>query len=316
MELNYVKEFLELAENCNFQETADSLFIAQSTLSRHMKALEEDLGVQLFDRTMRNAKLSDAAQLFLPYARDLIQIEERGRKMLADYIRSSQGTITIGAIPSMSHYNINEILAEFSKKYKSFSLNLIEGDTMELAQMLQEGLLDFAYMRDVSGDNEMWQQFSRICIGHDYLSAVISKSHPLANRESISIKELQNEKLILLGKESFAYSMSVSCCHRAGFEPHIVFTGKHARNLISMAGSNLGILLLNELSAMHYKTDQVTIIRLVPEIKTQIVLAYNGKKSKMTKAAQFFLTYIANGLTETFFNPADLPAEQNDKQDA
>ena len=139
MELNYVKEFLELASNCNFQETADTLFIAQSTLSRHIKALEADLGVQLFVRATRNVKLSDAAQLFLPYAAQLVEIEKQWMKMLSEYAKSSQGTITIGAIPSMSHYNINEILSEFTKKYSSLSLNLIEGDTMELAQMLQDG---------------------------------------------------------------------------------------------------------------------------------------------------------------------------------
>lgn len=293
MELNYVKEFLELASNCNFQETADTLFIAQSTLSRHIKALEADLGVQLFVRATRNVKLSDAAQLFLPYAAQLVEIEKQGMKMLSEYAKSSQGTITIGAIPSMSHYNINEILSKFTKKYSSLSLNLIEGDTMELAQMLQDGLLDFAYIRDASGDNEMWQRFSRICIGYDYLSAVLSADHPLSSRDSISIKELRDEKFLLLGKESFAYSMSMLCCHRAGFEPNVTFTGNHARNLISMAGSNLGVVLLNEISARHYKTDQVKIIRLSPEIKTQIILAYNSKKSKMTKAAVFFLNYIS-----------------------
>ena len=193
MELNYVKEFLELASNCNFQETADTLFIAQSTLSRHIKALEADLGGQLFVRTTRNVRLSDAARRFLPYAAQLVEIEEQGMKMLSEYAKSSQGTITIGAIPSMSHYNINEILSEFMKKYSSLSLNLIEGDTMKLAQMLQDGLLDFAYIRDASGDNEMWQRFSRICIGYDYLSAVLSADHPLSSRDSISIKELRDE---------------------------------------------------------------------------------------------------------------------------
>ena len=293
MELNYVKEFLELASNCNFQETADNLFIAQSTLSRHIKALEADLGVQLFVRTTRNVKLSDAAQIFLPYAAQLVQIEDQGIKMLSEYCMSSQGTITIGAIPSMSHYNINEVLAGFTKKYKSFALNLVEGDTMELAHMLQDGLLDFAYIREASGDNEMWQQFSKISIGNDYLSAVISADHPLSSRDSVSIEELRNENFLLMEKESFAYSISMLCCHRAGFEPNVIFTGKHARNLISMAASSLGVVLLNEISACHYKTDHVKILRLIPEIKTQIVLAHNRKKAKMTKASLFFLDHIS-----------------------
>ena len=291
MELDYIKEFVELAKTCNFQEAADTLFIAQSTLSRHIKALEAELGISLFIRTTRTVKLSGAARAFLPYAQQLVETAESGLNAIAEYEKASQGTIAIGAIPSMSYYRVNELLYEFTQKHKYLSLNLIEGDTMELVQMLQDGILDFAYIRDADEDNEMWQQFSKINIGIDYLSVVISKKHKFASLDSISIEELQHEKFLLLEKNSFAYSLSILCCHKAGFEPNVVFTGKHARNLISMVASGLGVLLLNERSAEHYKTDDVKILKLVPEIKTQICLAYTDEV-KMTKAAQFFLDYV------------------------
>lgn len=295
MKLEYIKEFVELTKTCNFQETADSLFIAQSTLSRHISSLEAELGILLFDRTTKNVRLSDPARVFLPYAQQLVEIEEQSIKALSEFKKTSQETVTIGAIPSMSHYNINELLNEFKNTYKYFSLSLIEDDTMELAQMLQDGILDFSYIRDADGENEMWKQFSKVVIGTDYLSAIVSTDHAFSRRKSISIKELQNENLIFLEKGSFSYSLSMSCCHKNGFEPKVAFTGKHARNLVDMAGSNWGILLLNEKSARHYKTNKVKLVRIVPEVKTQIVLAYN-ENVKMTKAAASFLDYVKNNM--------------------
>lgn len=66
MEIEYICEFVVLAETCNYMEAADRLFVSQSALSRHIKALEEDLQVQLFDRSTRKVSLSPFGSLFLP----------------------------------------------------------------------------------------------------------------------------------------------------------------------------------------------------------------------------------------------------------
>ena len=75
MQIDYIKEFIILAEIGNFLEAADHLFMSQSTLSRHIKSLEDDLGTPLFDRTTRKVSLNEYGHLFLPYAREISKIQ-------------------------------------------------------------------------------------------------------------------------------------------------------------------------------------------------------------------------------------------------
>ena len=75
MEIDYIREFVVLTETENFLEAAERLFISQSSLTRHIKSLEEDLGMQVFDRTTRKVTLNNFGKLFLPYAKEISRIQ-------------------------------------------------------------------------------------------------------------------------------------------------------------------------------------------------------------------------------------------------
>ena len=77
MEINYLRELVVLAQMGNFLEAADALYIAQSTLSKHIKKIESELGVPLFDRTTRKVSISKYGQLFLPYAKQIAEIQDQ-----------------------------------------------------------------------------------------------------------------------------------------------------------------------------------------------------------------------------------------------
>ena len=89
MELSYIREFVVLAETGNYLEAADALFIAQSSLSRHIKSIELDLGSPLFDRTTRKVVLNGFGQAFLPYAKKMVEIQEEYENVLQSYLLRS-----------------------------------------------------------------------------------------------------------------------------------------------------------------------------------------------------------------------------------
>ncbi len=83
MRLEYIREFVTLCDTGKFQKTADTLFVAQSTLSKHMSALEDELGVTLLDRSGRTVTLSTQGKQFLPFARRMLSLQEEYTKALA-----------------------------------------------------------------------------------------------------------------------------------------------------------------------------------------------------------------------------------------
>ena len=102
MELNYIREFVFLANINNFQEAADALYISQSTLSRHIQSLENELQNKLFDRTTRSVQLSEFGKFFLPYAQELVCV---GQDFYNDFFQINKQPyeiIRLAAIPAMA----------------------------------------------------------------------------------------------------------------------------------------------------------------------------------------------------------------------
>ena len=110
MEIEYICEFVVLAETCNYMEAADRLFVSQSALSRHIKALEEELHVQLFDRSTRKVSLSPFGSLFLPYARQIASTRYAYEAAISGALKAEHGNIRIGSIPVMSQYRITDLI--------------------------------------------------------------------------------------------------------------------------------------------------------------------------------------------------------------
>ena len=140
MELSYIREFVVLAETGNYLEAADTLFIAQSSLSRHIKSIEMDLGAPLFDRTTRKVSLNGFGQAFLPYARQMVQIQEEYENVLQSYLSGISSAITVASIPSMVRYNITDVLAGFQQANPRYKLNILEADSSQTLQLLLEGI--------------------------------------------------------------------------------------------------------------------------------------------------------------------------------
>jgi DNA-binding transcriptional LysR family regulator len=114
-----------LAETNNFQEAANNLFISQSSLSKHISAIEKELGVQLFDRSTRNVKLSKYGRLLLPYAYKVVQLEREYTNDINCEIKKNMDRITIASTSQMFQYSITEILTQYKRQHISTSFNMI-----------------------------------------------------------------------------------------------------------------------------------------------------------------------------------------------
>ena len=129
MNTEFLKEFVVLAETKNFWEASERLYMNQSTLSKHITSLENELGVELFTRTTRRVELTSYGQTFLPYARTIARTEFEGTSAVKRLQNIENGLLTIASIPSMPQYQITMFIAQFQQFYPDTTVRITEDDS-------------------------------------------------------------------------------------------------------------------------------------------------------------------------------------------
>lgn len=295
MELSHLKEFIVLAKIENYLEAAENLYISQSSLSKHIKSLEAELGTTLFDRTTRQVKLNEAGRVFLKYAQQMIEIQYQFNTALLNLKEAEEQSLTIGSIPIMAPYGITDMLLGFKKANPKINLSIIEGETEQLKQKLRSGECDLAFIRHLPGGAEATEDvadFLMTSFTADYLVAVLPLEHPLANQALIDLSDLKTEEFLFLPPNSMMHSISIQACHQAGFTPAIAYTGERAENIIDLVSKGMGISLLMSKPISYINTqNQVKLVPVLPHIETEIVI-YSKKGALLSKVASHFLEFI------------------------
>ena len=285
MEISLIQEFVILAEVGNYMTAADSLYISQPTLSRHIKKIEDDLGFPLFNRNSRKVELNQAGKLFLPYAKQILSIEQEYTNMYQNLKTEDQYTLNIGTVPMMAPYGITNIFQKFRRTYPDISLIITEMKHHEMILALEENRCDFVFMREISRAED---EFVRIPIKMDCLVAVLPKKHPLANEEKIHLEQLKNEKMLLPVKDSELYKLCVQSCREAGFEPKVSFTSRGTETAIDLVSKQMGVALLMKLPCQFVDAqNRVALVEIEPQIRASVSAAYRPNDKPGTAAKKF-----------------------------
>lgn len=305
MNTEYVHEFVVLAETKNFWEASERLFMNQSTLSKHIKSLEAELGVALFTRTTRRVELTNYGRTYLPYAKAISSSEYAGLTAIKRLQNIENGLLSIGSIPSMPQYGITYLLAQFQKKYPDASIRITEDDPINLKEYLSNKSCEIIITRETINDlgntTESDQNIVRIPYLQDRLAILLPKAHPLAKEKELTLLQLKDEKFCLIKEGSLMYEISTDACRRAGFIPNVIFTSHRIDSIIDMVSNQNCIALLMD---RHLKKPQNapasmtqdapwTLIPVSPEIKTQISICYNSNEP-LSKAAKQFLNFCTS----------------------
>lgn len=288
MEIRYIRDFCTLAETKNFLEAADLLFISQSTLSRHIQALEEELGAPLFTRTTRKVKLNEFGRLFLPYAKQILQSHQDFLEVFSEKMNHVKGRLSIGAIPVMGKYGINDVLSAFKKENPAISLNIVEYESCSLKDVVREKKCTFAFVRETEIPAD---EFEVIPYATDSMAVVLPAGHQLAGETGVEMAQLRGEDFVLLPEDTVMYTMCTDACKKAGFTPHVSLTGYRAENILEWVRQGLGVSLLMKKPIQHLIHPQIALVDIVPPIESRIDLIYL-RKEKLSLAARRFLQYM------------------------
>lgn len=286
-----MKEFAVLAEVENFLEASELLFISQSSLSKHIKSLEAELGAQLFDRSTRHVRITDVGSVFLEFAKQVTGLQVECAAKIRRLSTQELGSLTIGTIPIMAAYGITDLIATFRRQNPDFSVSLMEGDAALVKDALQRGDCDLAFVRDEGAEEP---DFCKLPFASDSLAVVLPVNHRLAGRNTVRLDELATEDFLLLAKGSLMHALSVKACQSSGFDPHVVFTGQRAENIIDLAGQGMGVGLLMRKAGRRLLSSRSVLVAVTPAVTTYVKIYYPKDAALSVTARHFIDSAIVN----------------------
>lgn len=193
MELRHLRYFAKAAETLNFSDAAKMLNIAQSTLSQQIKQIEDELNVQLFQRSSHAIALTEAGEILLPYAIRTIHDADACIDRIHDLKQLLTGTLNIGVTYSFSPV-LTETLLEFMKRYPHVRLNIFYKPMSELMDMLENHAVDFVLAFRPSERNDNIESHT---LFDNHLSVIVRDSHPLASKTSVELNDLHKYDMAL-----------------------------------------------------------------------------------------------------------------------
>jgi LysR family transcriptional activator of glutamate synthase operon len=226
---------------------AEKLFVSQSAISRAVTQLEDELGVPLFYRQGRAVVLSPYGRLFLEHATRALSILESGKRLLSEQTGEESGTVSLGFLHSLGIEMVPRLIKEYRRKHPRIQFTLLVQHSGELLmEELVAGSIDLSL--SVPG---MFQQ-NNIRWNHlldEELIIALPKTHRLAARRTLSMRELSSEPFLALSPDHTVRIIFDKVCADTSFSPKIAFEGMDISTLRGLIAAGLGIALLPPASA-------------------------------------------------------------------
>lgn len=290
MNIQSLKYFLAIDKYKNFSKASDELSLSQSSLSKHIKALESELNCILFDRSTKYLELTEAGVVFKKYA---IKAMENHTEMLLDIKKLSKckHKLFLGYMPVISQYKFSNIIGLYTNKFPEVELNLKESEHNDIIEMLTKKEIDLALLRSETILDDL---FEKVPLVTDELVLVVPKSHPLSNKKYISFSSLTNERFILLGEKSGVYDTCVNEARKAGFELNISCLNSRIENILGLVSAGLGVSLIMKKAVDVFKNDNIQIILLKERIKSTLSLVYIKNKVLSKEEKDFINLFVSH----------------------
>ena len=284
MEIEFLRDFTVIAQLESFSRAAEELSISQSSLSKHMLALERELGVSLLERTSRSVALSRAGANILPLATQICAMQNQIRLAADREVKHGKQFLKIASIPVMAQYDITGTIARFQKNHPEVNLEVMECEQHDLLSALRSGGCELAFSRvGPALETDMVYTTYR----EDYMVAVIPRAHPLAKRDTVTMEDLRTEPLLLMDQRTGLFNLCSMLCSEAGFVPNVVYTGHRPENLVELVAQNMGIALMMKGHTDYYGSPEVACVELVPRVQREITLMHRDD-ARLSAPAQLF----------------------------
>jgi LysR family transcriptional activator of glutamate synthase operon len=243
MTLQQIMFFLAIVEHKNFIRAADTMFISQSSLSRQIKAIEDELGVTLFYRNRHQIELTEAGKTFLPFAikfsKDYFDMVDN-LSCFSD-IRQSGFTVRVGTIPVLDYSDLIHQLVDLQLNNQNIRIDFVEREQSELLKMLDRNQIDFAIARI---DYLSLDDYDLTPLITEKIGVLCSVNHHLASQKILDLHDLEHKFFVLLNGTSGLYKLYIEAFRNVGFTPKVNYECSRHEILLAMVNSSANLTLL------------------------------------------------------------------------
>ncbi len=281
MELRTLRAFVEVVRQGGFSQAAKVVFATQSTVSKAVKQLEDELGVSLLDRAGHRSTLTSAGDVV--YRRALRLLAERDDLVaeLEDLRDLKRGTLRLG-FPQIGSNLLVPTFTSYRQRYPGIDIRLIEQGGQRVREMLLAGEIDLGASLLPVSDAFDWQK-----IRSEPLVALLPSSHPLARKKSTDLASLRELPFILFESGFALHRLVLDACIRRGFEPTIVAVSSQVEFMVELAAAGLGVAFLPRLIAEQRRRPALSLVLLEePQTDWQAAMIWRrgGYLSQAAKA--------------------------------
>ncbi|MFI2643953.1 LysR family transcriptional regulator [Streptomyces sp. NPDC018610] len=250
MQFQQLQYFVAVAETRHFTRAAELVHVAQPSLSQQIKALERELGADLFLRARGNITLTDAGEALLPLARRILADADTARHEVLELAQLRRGRVRLGATPSVCTGLLPDVLRAFHDRYPGVHLLVEESGSHDLVRHLARGALDLALV--VLPLPTPSPALTTVELLREDLVVVSSPEASAPGgegRRTVRIADLARERLVMFRHGYDLRELTVAACRAEGFEPEFAVEGGEMDAVLGFVRAGLGVAVVPRMVA-------------------------------------------------------------------
>lgn len=248
MQLHQLRYFAAVADARHFTRAAEAVRVAQPSLSQQIRALERELGAELFHRARGHIGLTDAGEALLPLARRILADAETARREVQEVAQLRGGRVRLGAPPSLCASLVPDVLRDFHARYPGVELHVHEDASQDLVRVLAEGELDLALI--ITPLPVQAPALATTELLREELVAVSAPDEPPpAPRRALRVADLRDRPLAMFRRGYDLREFTLAACRAEGFEPDFTVEGGEMDAVLGFVRAGLGVAVVPRMVA-------------------------------------------------------------------
>lgn len=252
MTFQMLEYFSVVADNLNISDAAYKLFVSQPAVSRQIKALEDELGIQLFYRTKPQLSLTEAGLYLKSYIQEIVDLSEDLINRSHSWSKVLSGTLSIGYSGHLEYKQLFSVLSNMAERYPACTFQFKMAPLDVLYDGLYNGSFDVVFCPLTNFHHHMQEKVELHTLLKVPVVLACSIHHPLASRHIVSIEDLAREKLVVFRRrESVLHGdYLIDSCRKVGFSPKLDYEVSDMQTLALIIVSNMAVSVIGK-SAEH-----------------------------------------------------------------
>ncbi|MDW6003666.1 HTH-type transcriptional regulator CysB [Vibrio mangrovi] len=240
MKLQQLKYIVEVVNhNLNVSATAESLYTSQPGISKQVRLLEDELGIQIFERSGKHlTQVTSAGEDIVKISQEILSRVESIKAVASEHTHPEMGTLNISTTHTQARYALPDVIKGFTARYPKVSLHMHQGTPSQMSEAIAKGVANFAIATEAL---HLYQDAIMLPCYHWNRSIVVPKGHPLAQRDKVTIEELATYPLVTYVFGFTGRSELDMAFNRVGLSPRVVFTATDADVIKTYVRIGMGV---------------------------------------------------------------------------